>query len=99
METVPKPPTAQGSLSGPLWILVCVSLAIATFFLWDEHPAHILGETLLRHQLRRVGDDMAGKAAAEVARALHRESEGARHSENDWAWRWPQALEFLLAER
>ena len=27
------------------------------------------------------------------------ESEGARHSENDWAWRWPQALEFLLAER
>jgi predicted alpha/beta superfamily hydrolase len=29
----------------------------------------------------------------------YRESEGARHSENDWAWRWPQALEFLLAER
>jgi predicted alpha/beta superfamily hydrolase len=27
------------------------------------------------------------------------ESEGARHSESDWAWRWPQALEFLLRER
>jgi len=27
------------------------------------------------------------------------ESVGARHSEPDWAWRWPQALEFLLAER
>ena len=27
------------------------------------------------------------------------ESEGARHSEPDWAWRWPQALEFLLSER
>jgi predicted alpha/beta superfamily hydrolase len=24
------------------------------------------------------------------------EAEGARHSENDWAWRWPQGLEFLL---
>jgi predicted alpha/beta superfamily hydrolase len=27
------------------------------------------------------------------------ESEGARHSESDWAWRWPQALEFLLRDR
>ena len=27
------------------------------------------------------------------------ESEGARHSESDWAWRWPQALEFLLNAR
>ena len=27
------------------------------------------------------------------------ESEGAKHSESDWAWRWPQALEFLLGER
>jgi len=27
------------------------------------------------------------------------ESEGARHGECDWAWRWPQALEFLLRER
>jgi predicted alpha/beta superfamily hydrolase len=26
------------------------------------------------------------------------ESEGSKHSESDWAWRWPQALEFLLAE-
>ena len=26
------------------------------------------------------------------------ESEGAKHTEADWAWRWPQALEFLLAE-
>ena len=27
------------------------------------------------------------------------ESEGAQHRESDWAWRWPQALEFLLRER
>ncbi|HYT68477.1 MAG TPA: alpha/beta hydrolase-fold protein [Vicinamibacterales bacterium] len=27
------------------------------------------------------------------------ESEGARHSESDWAWRWPQALQFLLTAR
>jgi predicted alpha/beta superfamily hydrolase len=29
----------------------------------------------------------------------YREADGARHTENDWAWRWPQALEFLLAGR
>jgi predicted alpha/beta superfamily hydrolase len=28
----------------------------------------------------------------------YRESERGRHTEADWAWRWPQALEFLLAE-
>ena len=27
------------------------------------------------------------------------EAEGARHQESDWAWRLPQALEFLLRER
>jgi predicted alpha/beta superfamily hydrolase len=27
------------------------------------------------------------------------ESQGARHTESDWAWRLPQALEFLLQER
>lgn len=27
------------------------------------------------------------------------EAEGARHTESDWAWRLPQALEFLLRER
>ena len=26
------------------------------------------------------------------------ESEGAKHAESDWAWRWPQALEFLLSQ-
>jgi predicted alpha/beta superfamily hydrolase len=27
------------------------------------------------------------------------ESEGSRHTESDWAWRWPQGLEFLLRQR
>lgn len=27
------------------------------------------------------------------------ESAGAQHRESDWAWRWPQALEFLLRQR
>ena len=27
----------------PLWLGFCVFLAIAVFFLWEEHSAHILG--------------------------------------------------------
>ena len=27
----------------PLWLGFCVFLAIALFFLWEEHSAHILG--------------------------------------------------------
>ena len=27
----------------PTWLGVCVFLAIAAFFLWEEHRAHILG--------------------------------------------------------
>jgi hypothetical protein len=27
----------------PVWFRVCVFLAVATFFLWEEHRAHILG--------------------------------------------------------
>ena len=27
----------------PLWLAFCMFLAIAVFFLWEEHRAHILG--------------------------------------------------------
>lgn len=27
----------------PVWLGLCVFLAVATFFLWEEHKAHILG--------------------------------------------------------
>lgn len=27
----------------PVWLGFCLFLAIAVFFLWDEHRAHILG--------------------------------------------------------
>jgi hypothetical protein len=27
----------------PLWLGFCVFLAVALFFLWEEHSAHILG--------------------------------------------------------
>ena len=27
----------------PLWLGLCLFLAVATFFLWEEHRAHILG--------------------------------------------------------
>ena len=31
------------SLRIPLWLGFCLFLAIALFFLWEEHRAHILG--------------------------------------------------------
>ena len=33
----------QGPFRIPLWLGFCVLLAIAVFFLWEEHRAHILG--------------------------------------------------------
>lgn len=39
METTPQ----HERLQIPVWLGVCVFLAIATFFLWEEHKAHILG--------------------------------------------------------
>ena len=36
--------TAQrGPLRIPLWLGFCLFLAIAVFFLWEEHRAHLLG--------------------------------------------------------
>jgi hypothetical protein len=32
-----------GAFRIPLWLGFCVFLAIALFFLWEEHSAHILG--------------------------------------------------------
>ena len=33
----------QSTFRFPYWLGVCVFLAIALFFLWEEHSAHILG--------------------------------------------------------
>jgi len=33
----------RGSFRIPLWLGFCLFLAIAVFFLWEEHRAHILG--------------------------------------------------------
>ncbi len=33
----------RGPFGIPLWLGVCLFLAIALFFLWEEHKAHILG--------------------------------------------------------
>ncbi len=33
----------RGPIRFPVWLGVCLFLAIAVFFLWEEHKAHILG--------------------------------------------------------
>ena len=35
--------TKRGPLRIPWWLGFCLFLAIALFFLWEEHRAHILG--------------------------------------------------------
>ena len=43
MQTTPEPNTRREPLRIPVWLGLCLFLAIATFFLWEEHKAHILG--------------------------------------------------------
>lgn len=43
MEHAAEPTSQRGPLRIPLWVGVCFFLAVATFFLWEEHKAHILG--------------------------------------------------------
>ena len=41
--TNPPSPGRPTSWRLPLWLGFCMFLAIAVFFLWEEHRAHILG--------------------------------------------------------
>ena len=43
MQTTLRPTRQRGPLAMPLWLGFCLFLAIAVFFLWEEHRAHILG--------------------------------------------------------
>ena len=43
MQTPLESNTQRGPLSIPVWLGLCLFLAIAIFFLWEEHKAHILG--------------------------------------------------------
>ena len=43
MPTLLQPTPQRGALRIPLWLGFCLFLAIAVFFLWTEHRAHILG--------------------------------------------------------
>lgn len=56
-----------------------------------EGPQTVSNTRALKRILRRKG--------CRRDSLWYRESERGRHTEVDWAWRWPQALEFLLAER
>lgn len=43
MQITPEHQPAQRPFRLPLWLGFCLFLAIALFFLWEEHRAHILG--------------------------------------------------------
>ena len=43
MSSATEPNTQREPLRIPAWLGLCLFLAIAIFFLWEEHKAHILG--------------------------------------------------------
>lgn len=43
MQTTSEQETGTRRLRLPIWAGLCLFLAIAVFFLWGEHKAHILG--------------------------------------------------------
>ena len=43
MQTAIEPTKQSEPLRIPAWLGLCLFLAIAAFFLWEEHRAHILG--------------------------------------------------------
>ncbi len=43
MQTTVNPTQQSESPRIPAWLALCLFLAVAAFFLWEEHRAHILG--------------------------------------------------------
>ena len=43
VESFVEPAPQRERLHLPIWLGLCFFLAVATFFLWEEHKAHILG--------------------------------------------------------
>jgi len=43
VQTATEPNTQHEPFRIPVWLGLCLFLAIAAFFLWEEHGAHILG--------------------------------------------------------
>ena len=43
MQTATESNPQRESFRIPMWLGLCLFLAIAAFFLWEEHRAHILG--------------------------------------------------------
>ena len=43
MQTTIERHTEHEPMRIPVWLGLCLFLAIAAFFLWEEHRAHILG--------------------------------------------------------
>lgn len=84
MQTATDPNTQRELVRIPAWLGLCLFLAIAAFFLWEEHRAHILGAVpyalLLLcpviHLFMHRGD--AGHRGAHSGHAGHRREEGER---------------------
>ena len=43
MSATSEPNDVRQGFRIPIWLGACAFLAIAVFFLWEEHRAHILG--------------------------------------------------------
>ena len=86
VQTEPKTPTHRKPFHIPWMLGFCLFAAIALFFLWEEHEAHILGALpyallllcpllhLLMH--RRHGGHGAGGSGHDEGHAAHRHEGG-----------------------
>lgn len=84
MQTATDPNARQEPVHIPLWLGLCLFLAVATFFLWQEHRAHILGVVpyallllcpIIHLFMHRGG---AGHGGAHSGHAGHRREGGER---------------------
>lgn len=86
VQTEPKTPTQRKPFHIPWMLGFCLFAAIALFFLWEEHEAHILGALpyallllcpllhLLMH--RKHGGHGGGGSGHEEGHAAHRHEGG-----------------------
>jgi len=87
VQTAIDPNAQRQPVHIPVWLGLCLFLAIAAFFLWEEHRAHILGVVpyailllcpIIHLFMHRGHSGHGGAHAGHDGRAGHVRDEGER---------------------
>ena len=85
MQTTPRAKPGRGPIRIPIWLGLCLFLAIALFFLWEEHRAHLLGALpyallllcpVIHLLMHRGHDGHAGSGSGSEGHADHHPGRG-----------------------